>query len=670
MALQLLLIDPAYGKHTPFWYVPLGLGYMASVLRQRFGADVKVDMERTIEGIDGALRNNRYDVVAATNYVWNTSLSHEWLRRAKLANPEVITVQGGPHFAHAEMDAATSYLRDHPSLDYYVVGEGEDTFASLIEAVLGGPLGALKAEGLAYLRDRELVFDGPAARIRDLDKIPSPYLCGLLDRFLEGGFTPILETNRGCPFSCTFCNWGSATLAKINQFSLERVREEVSYIARRIRGNDHLTIADANFGVLARDRDIAMDIEALWRAHHYPAHIHLWYAKNSSRRTVEIAEILGKKVRFLLAVQSLDADVLRNIKRQNIHLSDYQELATYARTKNLFTASDLIVGLPGDSLASFRRSLDGLYRQGLDKVDIFNLLLIPGTELSTKASREQFGMQTRFRLADGCFARLPDGSVVVESEDVVIATRTLSQADYFLLRKFHALTAFWHHCGLGDPLSQYARTHEISESDLFFRILERVSSCRAVAVALDYLQDQLEAELYPSHEALLEAVRWRLDVLEVVTRVAFCFARHLIREDIVPDLVDLVVQNLRELLSEQNKIDDGTDCELCSLRDFVVSFYLAADRCQTLSVFLAHDVQSWLETNYVSSLTKFAHAEPTEYEFARAASVLPNEDLTILNPATCEAARFNHWYDRIRNTRGFVQVLPSFRHSNTRLHCS
>ncbi len=234
--LHILLIDPVYGRHTPYWYMPLGAGLLASYVLSRFGQEVRIDIEREVDRILAALAATRYDIVASSNYVWNTALSYECLRRAKESNSATITIQGGPHFDDAESAAAWAFLKHRPLLDYYVIGEGERTFAAIIEAVLGGSLDALPGAGLGYLRDGQLCHGGAPERLKDLDQVPSPYLSGLLDRFLDRGFTPIVETNRGCPFSCTFCNWGSATVAKIHQFSFDRVCEELSYIARRAAG--------------------------------------------------------------------------------------------------------------------------------------------------------------------------------------------------------------------------------------------------------------------------------------------------------------------------------------------------------------------------------------------------------------------------------------------------
>ena len=68
----------------------------------------------------------------------------------------------------------------------------------------------------------------------DLNEIPSPYLNGMLDEFFEDRWMPVLETNRSCPYRCTFCAWGIGT-QKLMRFSEERVLTEIEYIAERCK---------------------------------------------------------------------------------------------------------------------------------------------------------------------------------------------------------------------------------------------------------------------------------------------------------------------------------------------------------------------------------------------------------------------------------------------------
>ena len=65
------------------------------------------------------------------------------------------------------------------------------------------------------------------------------------------------ETNRGCPFSCAYCDWGSATNSKVARMELDRVFDELDYVYNLGLSHVQWLFADANFGILKRDAEIA-----------------------------------------------------------------------------------------------------------------------------------------------------------------------------------------------------------------------------------------------------------------------------------------------------------------------------------------------------------------------------------------------------------------------------
>ena len=94
----------------------------------------------------------------------------------------------------------------------------------------------------------------PSMRTAELDNIPSPYLTGILDKFFDGKLSPMIQTNRGCPFSCSFCVDGSPEVMKVNNFSIERVNSEINYIATHVPEETRsMFIIDLNFGMIPRD---------------------------------------------------------------------------------------------------------------------------------------------------------------------------------------------------------------------------------------------------------------------------------------------------------------------------------------------------------------------------------------------------------------------------------
>jgi len=654
---RVLLIDPVYGRHTPFWSAPLALGYIAAALDEHFRKACRLELVRDRDAVLSRLRSQRYDAIAATNYVWNTRLSNEYLRIAKALQPDAITIQGGPHFQLDEDDVAAEYLRAHPSIDYYIHGEGETTMAALVEKLLGG--GGLDARepGVAFLRDDCYLNGGRRERRRDLDTIPSPYLGGWLDPFIGNGYAPVIETNRGCPFSCTYCNWGSATVSKVNRFSFDRVMAELEYIAERVRDNDNLTVADANFGILKRDLEIAEKIESLWQSHGYPAHIQLWYTKNSSRRTIEIGRILGKKVRFLLAIQSLNQEVLANIKRDNIKLETYEELTVYARENSLLTASDIIVGLPGENLASVKSNMETLHRRGVEKVDVFSLMLIPGTELYSQESRRRFGLKTMHRLAQGCIIDV-GGEVVSETEELVVENDALSFEDFLTLNKYSALSVFWHHGGMGDAVSNYARHRGVVESTMFFEFLEYRGNSPETVEGLGFLDTLLRSELHPTAESVHQAAAGqRVEELRT-TRASYGFVREVIKQGLVASMIDDMIDALVRIMRRRPD-DDGERPiagEIDNIRTFARAYQATLDTNAAATISVNYDFPAWMQENFGAELEQHHLDEPITLAICRARGRLPNAKLESVDASSCSQQQFTEWLYFIRNTRDYVAV--------------
>src|SRR6185503_10105650 len=98
----------------------------------------------------------------------------------------------------------------------------------------------------------------PRPRLRDLAQIASPFLDGTFDALYathrDRFGAAVLETNRGCPFACTFCDWGQATQSRVHELPFDRVAAELDWVARS--GLGYLYIVDANFGIRPRDIEI------------------------------------------------------------------------------------------------------------------------------------------------------------------------------------------------------------------------------------------------------------------------------------------------------------------------------------------------------------------------------------------------------------------------------
>ena len=120
---------------------------------------------------------------------------------------------------------------------------------------------------------------------KDLDEIPSPYLNGTLDKFFDGKLTPFIETNRGCPFTCSFCHTGANYYHKLNKFSQERVKEEIEYIGKRCKELNitNLHMADVNFGMYPQDKLVCEFLLDSKKKYNWPLQIMATTGKNSKK---------------------------------------------------------------------------------------------------------------------------------------------------------------------------------------------------------------------------------------------------------------------------------------------------------------------------------------------------------------------------------------------------
>ncbi|MDZ7783922.1 MAG: radical SAM protein [Halioglobus sp.] len=307
-------------------------------------------------------RAERPGIFLFSNYLWNLEENLKISAAIKSVSPDSITLHGGPSTPKYEPDAE-AFFAENPHVDIAIRGEGELTMADVLDKLdiaNSRDLGVLdQVEGLSYRgADGSVVRTGDRERISDLDTIPSPLLMGLFNEFGSMKAAAIIETNRGCPYGCTFCDWGSATLSRVRKFDLDRVFAELEWSAQH--QIEDAAIADANFGMLERDVEIAEKIADLKREYGYPRTVNINYAKNQVRYLRKIIEIFSEVdilAEGVVSLQSMDETTLKVIDRANIKLDKYNELATEFRRSKLPLAADIMMGLPGSTPDAFRRDL-------------------------------------------------------------------------------------------------------------------------------------------------------------------------------------------------------------------------------------------------------------------------------------------------------------------------
>lgn len=343
-----------------------------------------------------------------SDYIWTREANLAMSAMVKEHLPSAITIHGGPEMPKYEDDAAT-FFADNPSVDIGVRGEGEATLAALLEALVPAipdwmatgqvDLGHLAdVEGLTYRGADGLVRTGDRDRIVDIDTIPSPYLTGLFDEVgRRESDTIILETNRGCPYGCTFCDWGSATLSRIRKFSLQRVKDEMEWAAKR--GIANFGVADANFGILERDVEIAEWAVELKARYGVPREFQVTYAKNRVKNLVRIVRLLaeaGIVTQAAVSVQTMDKQVLQIVKRKNLSLDQHVPLVQEFEDLNLPIYSDIMLGLPGSTVDTTRGDLQFCIDREIHYRPNPTQLLV-NSPMNDEAYRREYGIVARPR---------------------------------------------------------------------------------------------------------------------------------------------------------------------------------------------------------------------------------------------------------------------------------
>jgi len=492
--------------------MPLNVGYMKAVM-DRDLPDVDARLFAYADRLLEALKTDPPNVLMLSNYTWNEYLALHCARVAKQIRPETLVVLGGPNVPD-EPERQMDYVTRHPDLDMYVLGEGDFLATEIVQRFIdvGMSIDKLQHKDIpssVYTRaDEGVVWHEIKQRQRNLDDIPSPWLTGVMDEFFDGRLAPMWETNRGCPFTCTFCVQGTKYYNRVTYFDKARLKEEIDYIGRQIRDRSPsigvLRIADPNYGMYRRDPELSGYIGEAQKEYGWPTYVDATTGKNRPERVIESMEATSGALVLYQSVQSLDEEVLRNIKRENIKLEAYEALAVHMRGRGLKSSSDLILGLPGETLESHLNSLMSMIDTGVSRVQNFQCLLLKGTELERQDSRDQFKFKTAFRAAQKSFGVYED-EAVFEVEEIIVATDTLPFEDYLKARVYHFVCGIFINHGLLETVFCLAQALGIKRSELFANITQAIEEDKGeIGTLLEHFLDETRNELFDTREELVE----------------------------------------------------------------------------------------------------------------------------------------------------------------------
>lgn len=496
---------------------PYAVGCLAEYVAARCTPTAPIRLFKFPEALIAALEEGSAPAVLGfSNYIWNSRLSLALASAAKRLSPTTTIVFGGPHYSLYPQECER-FLRANPVIDFYVEKEGETAFAELLvalnegaDAVHGRLAGvhSIDASGRVHLPpSRE--------RMTDIMEIPSPYLSGALDEFFGPWLVPTLQTNRGCPFSCTFCVEGSSYYSRVRTKHIERVRDELFYMGARMQeqlrrgARNELLITDSNFGMFTQDIEVCRAIGECQDRYGWPRYVNATTGKNRRERVLTAIKHAQGAIELTGSVQTLDVQVLANIKRANIDAQQMIDLALQAQESGTGSYSEVILGLPGDTEDAHRRTVCQLVDAGFGGLRMYQLCMLPGSELASPKTREEFGMQTAWRVLPRCFGDYTVGGehiVVAETDEICIAQDSISFDAYLQARMFDLLVAVFHNGGVFRPFEQVAILSGAHRSDWLRAVSDAAPGTGLDRVMADYLDDT-KRQLWPTAAALLEHIQ-------------------------------------------------------------------------------------------------------------------------------------------------------------------
>jgi radical SAM superfamily enzyme YgiQ (UPF0313 family) len=384
------------------------------------------------------------DVILFSLYVWNVRLSMEIARRVKKQNPNVVIICGGPQVP----DKGDSFLRDNPHVDLACHGPGEKMICEVLEKAAEKNWEGIP--GVSYLSEEDAFLQSAKAlRAKsDLQNWVSPYLSGVFEPLIKANpdtaWLVMWETNRGCPFSCTFCDWGSATASKVYQIELNQLLREVDWFAEK--GIEFIFCCDANYGILKRDLEITKYVVETKKRTGFPHALSVQNTKNAKGRAYEVQKLLadnGLNKGVTLSMQSVDPTTLENIKRSNISIDNYRTLQHKFTADRIETYNDLILALPGETYDSFVAGISEVIENGQhNRIQFNNLSILPNAEMGNPEYQEKHGLVTIESDIINIHGSLSAVEEVVEKQDLVIASATMPKEDWVKTRAVCWLTAF------------------------------------------------------------------------------------------------------------------------------------------------------------------------------------------------------------------------------------
>ncbi len=436
-------------KHLNSYYLPYSVGSLWSYLLQdeniKNNFTVNNWIFRREELHDVVERCKDTDIIFISLYIWNKNYCLMLAKVLKEAYPNIKIILGGPEVPHRN----PNFFKENYFIDSIVIGEGELAVLNILTS---------------YLEKKPLEQVYEYDRIKDLN-LPSPYTLGLFDDLIKDypdiEWVPTLETDRGCPYSCTFCDWGSATASKMYKLYDERILADLQWVADNKL--PYLALTSSNFGIF-KDRDLMITdmIVSTNKDTGFPKGISVSYAKNSNDTVLEIVKKfidVNIQTGITLSLQTTTEEVLENIKRKNMKINSIEDIIGSANAKNVPALTELILGMPGETVDTWKTTLEHILVNQIPTLDVYFLQLLVNSPMYVKQIKE-YDLKT-FDAYDFFYGvqnekfEYDKQHKISESIEVIKSTNTISEEEMAEVSLFTVFVLGFQMFGLSNIISTH-----------------------------------------------------------------------------------------------------------------------------------------------------------------------------------------------------------------------
>ena len=489
--IALYIPDSTSGIYLPLLWASCKSYYEAHGLRPNDYEWIhpRINYEFDTDKLKEQLLKEKPDVFGISMYIWNDVQCLEIAKWVKEQFPKCIVISGGPqqYFKH-EADWFQKYSFLDASLDG---GEyGELTIADILDNLT-------EDNTIDWNLVREVVYPSKNRKMmlkskkttpkRDFAWDYSPYdlqqdtileCAREISQFQNTNLVyGKLETTRGCPYSCAFCDWGGGIGSKVIIKSVENAKKDIDILEQA--NCSFVFLCDANFGILG-ERDIEIMEYMAERKQANPNFFHLYFGgfAKSDRHSEHIKRILDLDAQnnltwdlsYKASVQSIHKDVLDNIRRSDISFDKHIELAKHLKKNyNFSTYAECISGLPGITPDKWYEEINVFTRHNMD-ICLYHWHLLPETPSYDYKYRQQMGIGTVNK-----YNNLQTNNSTLRKSEVVVESFSYTKDDYKeMWLAFAVQRGFWTTGIIDNTLKKIMSTSNIGYGDFVKKVVREL----------------------------------------------------------------------------------------------------------------------------------------------------------------------------------------------------